>query len=270
MKPLEHHRSNPAQTVFYLFCGLILLYLIFPLFIVVPISFSSSSYLAFPPPGFSLRWFENFFGRRDWVSATIISLKIALMATFFSTLLGIPASFALSRSRFRGKNWVYAFILSPLIVPVIITAVAIYFFFAKLKFVGSTVGIAMAHSVLAIPKVIVIVTATLQTFDETLEKAAMNLGASPLRTFFKVTLPMIRPGVISAALFAFITSFDELILTMFICGTRSTTLPKRMWDGIRLEIDPTIAAVSTFIIFVSILILFVAEFVRRRQERKST
>jgi putative spermidine/putrescine transport system permease protein len=245
---------------------MIFAYLIFPIFIVIPISFSSSSFLEFPPPGFSFRWFENFFQRRDWVSATILSVKLAAMTTVFATALGIPASFALARHKFPGKNWVYAFILSPMIVPIIITAIAIYFFYAKLRFIGSILGMVFAHSTLAIPKVIIILTATLQTFDRTLEKASMNLGAGPFRTFRKVTLPIIRPGVISAALFAFITSFDELIITMFICGTKSTTLPKRMWDGMRLEIDPTIAAVSSFVIVISILVLFAAEFFRRRGE----
>jgi ABC-type spermidine/putrescine transport system permease subunit II len=267
VKPAGFNQTNSAQTIFYLLCGLIFLYLIFPILIVIPISFSSSSYLEFPPRGFSLRWFINFFTRRDWLSATLLSVKVALMVTIFSTLLGIPASFALARSKFFGKDWVYAFILSPMIVPLIITAIAIYFLYAKLKLIGSSFGLVLGHSTLAIPKVVIILIATLQTFDETLEKASMSLGANPLRTFFKVTLPVIRPGVISAAVFAFITSFDELIITMFICGAKSVTLPKRMWDGIRLEIDPTIAAVSSFIIFVSILILFLAEFFRRRGER---
>ncbi len=267
MKWMQLYPSHSSQTIFYFICALVFFYLMFPIFIVIPISFSSSSYLEFPPRGFSLRWFENFFSRPDWTSATLLSLRVALMTTVFSCLLGIPASFALARTKFFGKDWVYAFIISPMVVPIIITAIAIYFLYAKLKLVGWSLGLVLAHSTLAIPKVVVIMTATLQTFDRTLEKASMNLGASPLRTFFKITLPIIRPGVISASLFAFVTSFDELIITMFICGTKAVTLPKRMWDDIRLEIDPTIAAVSTILIFISMFILFLGEFYRRRSER---
>jgi len=256
--------KDPAgNIVFYLICGLILTYLILPIFIVVPISFSSSSYLKFPPDGFSLRWYSNYMNSRLWVSSTILSLKVAFLTTLFSTLIGVPASIALVRHRFKGRTVLFGLIMSPLVVPIIISAIAIYFLFSDLRLIGSVAGLVLGHSLLAFPKVVVVVTATLKGFDVNLEHAAMNLGANPLRTFKEITFPIIRPGVISGALFAFITSFDELIITMFICGT-SLTLPKRMWDGLRLEIDPTIASVSTILIVISILLLLGIEMMRRR------
>ena len=256
-------KDRTGNIVFYLICGLILTYLILPIFIVIPISFSSSSYLKFPPEGFSFRWYSNYINSRLWVSSTILSLKVAFLTTLFSTLIGVPASIALVRHRFAGRTVLFGLILSPLVVPIIISAIAIYFLFSDLRLIGSVWGLVLAHSLLAFPKVVVVVTATLKGFDVNLEQAAMNLGATPFRAFREITFPIIRPGIISGALFAFITSFDELIITMFICGT-SLTLPKRMWDSLRLEIDPTIASVSTILIVVSIFLLVGIEMMRRR------
>lgn len=250
----------------YLFCGLVFFYLIMPILIVLPMSFSSARFLKFPPPGFSLQWYKNYLMSRDWMEATYVSLKVASATTLISTFLGTLLAFALVRGRFFGKNLIYSFAVSPMIVPLIILAIAIYFFYSELKLVGTLLGMTAAHTILATPFVLVIVSSTLKGFDETLERAALSLGASPLRTFLWVTLPIIKPGVISGAFFAFITSFDELVIAIFIAGTHAVTLPKRMWDGIRLEIDPTISAVSSIFIGLSVLLMVFTEFLRRRRK----
>jgi putative spermidine/putrescine transport system permease protein len=186
---------------------------------------------------------------------------------FLATLLGTLASLSLVRGKYRGKQFWYALILSPIIIPVIISAISIYFFFAKLKLIGTLGGLILAHTVLAVPYVVIVMTSTLKGFDERLEQASMNLGAGPVRTFFNITFPIIRPGMLTASLFAFIASFDELIGAMFICGVESITLPKQMWDGIRDEISPTIAAVAALLIFLTIILMSLMVYLRKRQER---
>jgi putative spermidine/putrescine transport system permease protein len=244
--------------------ALTLVFLVLPLFIVLPLSFSASPYLEFPPAGVSLRWYARYFASAKWMAATALSTEIALGTTALALVLGVPASFGLVRREFRGKGLLLAFFMSPIIVPYIITAIAVYFLFARLGLVGSPVGLLAAHTLLAVPKVVVIVTAALKGFDRTLERASMSLGAGPWTTFYRVTYPGIRPAVITAALFAFLTSFDELILSMFITGPTAVTLPKLMWDAVRLEIDPTIAAASSLLIGVAVFILGTLEVLRRR------
>jgi putative spermidine/putrescine transport system permease protein len=263
-------RGSLGRVALYVVSAAILAYLVFPVFVVVPLSFSSAKYLQFPPPGFSLQWYENYFGRRDWLVATGLSLRVGLATAALATVLGTAASLALVRGRFRGRDAINSFLVSPLIIPTIIVAIGVYFFYARLQIIGSPFALALAHTALAIPFVVVNVSATLYGFDERLEFAAMNLGANRWQTFQKVTLPIIRPGVFAGALFAFITSFDELIVALFVSGTGAVTLPRKMWDALRLEIDPTIAAISSILIAVSILIFVSAELLRQRGERMRT
>lgn len=265
-------RAKPsfATIVLWVLVAVILIYLVFPVFIVVPVSFSSAKYLQFPPPGWSLQWYQNYLDRPGWVPATFVSLRVAVITTILATTLGTAASLALVRGRFPGKSAVNSFIVSPLVVPGIIVAIGIYFFYAQVKLVGNPLGLALAHTALALPFVVTNVTATLHGFDERLEYAAMNLGANRWQTFWRVTLPLIRPGVFAGALFAFITSFDELIVALFVSGTGAVTLPRKMWDSLRQEIDPTIAAVSSVLIGVSIVLLFTVEMLRQRTERTRT
>jgi putative spermidine/putrescine transport system permease protein len=250
-----------------LVAGLVFLYLVFPILVVIPVSFSSGTYLGFPPPGFSLRWYENFLGRSDWLGAAWLSLWIGGAVMMLSTALGAPAAIALVRSRFRGRNLLVGFIISPLIAPVIIVAIGIYFFYARLGMVGNPVALVIAHTCLAVPFVVINVSATLQDFDERLEHAAMNLGATPWGAFWQVTFPIIRPGILAGALFAFISSFDELVVALFVSGSTAVTLPRKMWDSIRFEIDPTIAAVSTILVVLASSVFISAELLRRRSER---
>jgi putative spermidine/putrescine transport system permease protein len=259
-----------GRVVLWLFVAVVLLYLIFPVFIVAPVSFSSAKYLQFPPPGWSLQWYQNYFERPGWVPATFVSIRVAVITTILATTLGTAASLALVRGRFPGRNAINSFMVSPLVVPGIIVAIGVYFFYAQAKLVGNPLGLALAHTALAFPFVVTNVSATLQGFDERLEYAAMNLGANRWQTFRRVTLPIIRPGVFAGALFAFITSFDELIVALFVSGTGAVTLPRKMWDSLRQEIDPTIAAVSTILILVSVVILLTAELLRQRSERTRT
>jgi putative spermidine/putrescine transport system permease protein len=234
-----------------------------PLAVVVPISFSAAKYLTFPPPGWSVQWYERYFSSREWMSATVRSFEVALLTTAAATAVGTAAAMALRRP-FRGRSLARLIILAPMVVPVIIVAIAIYGLYAKLRMVGTLHGLVLAHTVLALPFVVVVVSATLSGFDSTLELAAQNLGANRWRTFRFVTLPLIRPGIISAALLAFVTSFDEVVVAIFVSGTQAATLPKQMWDGIRTEIDPTVAAVSTLLIGVTTAVICISAIVRLR------
>lgn len=252
----------------YVICGLVAFYMILPIFIVFPMSFSSAEFLTFPPPGFSIKWFERYFGDSSWIDPTLVSLQVAIMAMILSTLLGTLAAMALVRAKMRGRGMINTFILFPMIIPVIILSIALYSFFTKTGFRGTRIGLVLGHSLLCIPFVVITVSASLKGFDETLEKAAMICGASRLKTFMKITFPIIRPGVISGALFAFIISFDEIVISMFICGIDTRTLPLKMWEGIRMEISPVIAAVSTLLICLSVVLLLSAEVLRRRAQSR--
>lgn len=239
-------------------------FLIFPVLIIVPVSFSAGSFLSFPPPGWSLQWYERLFSRADWLNSAWLSIWIALVVTVLSTILGTAGAYGLVRGKFPGQKLLVAFILSPLIIPGIIVAIAVYFFYARLKLVGSSLAIAVAHTALAVPFVVVNVSASLYGFDRRLEQAASNLGAGALTTFRLVTLPIIRPGIAAGALFAFISSFDELIVALFIAGPTQTTLPLRMWESMRNSIEPTIAAVSVLAVLVSVSLFLTASWLQMR------
>lgn len=264
-QPPRRRWSIPwSRVILGLFSALVLLYLVAPVAIVIPMSFSAAKYLSFPPPGLSLQWYQNFFARADWTSATIQSIRVAFTVMILATVLGVAASLALVRGSFPGKDIVNLIIVSPLVVPAIIVAIAIYGIYVRLYLVQTFWGLVLAHTVLAVPYVVVNVSATLRGFDIRLEQAAQSLGANAWQTFRYVTLPMISPGIFAGAVFAFIASFDELIVALFIAGARGRTLPMRMFEGLRMEIDPTIAAVSSMLITFSVLVLASAEFARRR------
>jgi ABC-type spermidine/putrescine transport system permease subunit II len=243
-------------------------FLVAPVTVVFPLSFSAASYLQFPPPGFSLRWYQTYFSRADWMTPTVTSFQIAVIVALISSVLGLLAAIPLARRRFRGKALVYGFLMSPMIVPTIVLAVAYYFFFARLRMVGTTAAVVGAHLVLALPYVIIVIVGALRSADESLERAAQTLGAGPISAFTRVTFPMIKPAVLTAALFAFLASFDELVIALFISGTGAKTLPKRLWEGVREEIDPTTAAVATLLTAVSIAVIAFAEVLRARSERR--
>ena len=258
------------------FCGLVFFFLIAPLFVILPLSFNAEQYihfsakmLALDPEGFSLRWYEDMiYGTKNpWGLATKNSLIIAFFATIGSTLLGTVAALGLSSRHMPYKAAFMALLISPMIVPLIISGTAIFFFMAKVGLAATHTGIIIAHIILGTPFVVITVTATLTGFDHSVTRAAASLGSNPVHTFRKITLPLIMPGVISGALFAFVTSFDEVIVVLFLAGLENTTIPIQMWVGLREQLSPTILAVATCLIVMSTLILVSAELLRRRSER---
>jgi len=259
-------KTDWAFLLLYVVCGLIAFYMILPILIVFPMSFSSAEFLTFPPPGFSLKWFQRYFGDSSWTQPTYISFQIAIMTMVLSTILGTLAAMALVRSRFWGKAGANSLILAPMIIPVIVISIALYGFFAKIGLIGTRAGLVFGHTMVCVPFVVITVSASLKGFDETLEMAAMICGATRLKAFMKITFPIIRPGMISGALFAFIISFDEIVISMFLCGIETRTLPLKMWEGIRMEVNPVIAAVSTLLICLSVVLLIFVEIIRRRTQ----
>ncbi|MEE4275162.1 MAG: ABC transporter permease [Thermoleophilia bacterium] len=234
---------------------LIAIFLIAPTILVIIMSFSSLSSLRFPPPDLSLQWYRNFFESPQWIDALWTSTQVALLATLTATVLGTLTALGLMRGRFPFKSAVTALILSPMIVPIVIVAVGTYLVFVDWRLQGTLLGFVVAHAALGIPLVVVNVAASLQTLDRNLEMAAQNLGAGPFRTFFKITLPLIMPGVIAGALFAFIESWDEVVVSIFLSSPFVRTLPVVMWSVVRSQIDPTIAALAGMLTALTIVLL---------------
>ncbi|SHF43451.1 putative spermidine/putrescine transport system permease protein [Modicisalibacter ilicicola DSM 19980] len=260
--------------VFLASCGLIFLFLIGPLLVIIPLSFNAEPYftfteamLTFDPAGYSLRWYEDFFTSKAWLNAIKNSFIVGIASTLLATVLGTIAALGLSSRYMPARGAIMALLISPMIVPLIISAAAMFFFFSKINLAQTYLGVILAHTVLGIPFVVITVTATLSSFDTTLIRAAHSLGANPTRTFFKVVLPLVTPGVVSGALFAFITSFDEVVVVLFIAGPEQRTMPIQMWSGIREQISPTILAVATLLVLLSMLLLATLELLRRRGER---
>lgn len=239
-------------------------FLLGPVLIILVVSFSGAEYLRFPPPSYSLRWYERFLGGREWRAAIWVSLQVAVLTTLIATTIGTLASLSLVRSRFRWKGLVYGLLLAPMIVPAIISAIALYFFFASLGATGSVLAMALGHSVLSLPVVVVIVSASLQGFDQRLEQAALSLGASRLTALRRITLPLIAPAVVSAALFAFLGSFDDLLIPLFLARIGTETLTVRIWNSLHLELDPTIAAVSAVLIAITTAVMGISGLLRAR------
>ncbi|MER0043875.1 ABC transporter permease [Pseudomonas sp. MGal98] len=265
---------SPVERAWYyglrLLCGLVLLFLVLPILVIVPLSFNSGTFLIYPMQGFSMRWYEDFFGSAGWMRALKNSMIIAPAATILAMILGTLAAIGLTRSDFRGKALVMSLLISPMVVPVVIVGVASYLFFAPLGLANGYLSLIVVHAVLGVPFVIITVSATLQGFNYNLVRAAASLGASPVTAFRRVTLPLIAPGVISGALFAFATSFDEVVVTLFLAGPEQVTLPRQMFSGIRENLSPTIAAAATLLIGFSILLLLTLEWLRGRSEKLRT
>ena len=240
------------------------LFLIAPILIVVPMSFSTAISFQFPPPAYWLGYYRKFFTSEEWLEPALNSLVIAVGAMLFTMLLVIPAAFGYVRYRFRGKSLVNLLIMSPLIVPHVVSALAYYGFLGRARLTGTHLGVIVAHGVLAVPVAFLVISATLKGFDRNLERAAMSAGAGPFRTFFHVTLPVLRPGMLVGALFAFLSSFNEAVVALFIGGRDAATLPKKMYESIRLESDPVIAVVSTLLVGAVMAGVLIAVLVRRR------
>jgi putative spermidine/putrescine transport system permease protein len=267
--PARPDRPPPRPWRAGLWAGglLIIAFLALPAFFIVPVSFTTDAFIEWPPKGFTLRWYRAYLASPQWTAATIRSLGVGMAAASLAMLIGTPAAFVLARLRLPGKTAALAFILSPLIIPRMIIAVALFYLYARLGLIGTSLGLILGHTVLAIPYVVVTVMAVLQTYDERLDQAAWSLGASRLRTLYHITFPLIRAGLVAAFLFAFITSFDELTIALFVTGGLATTLPKQMWDDALLKVTPTLAAVSTILLVFVTAMVVLAESPRRRAAR---
>ena len=255
-------------------CALIFLFLIGPILVIIPLSFNAEPYFTFTsemlsldPAGFSLRWYEDFFTSDSWMSSIKNSFLIGIASTLLATVLGTIAALGLSRPQMPFRALIMSILISPMIVPLIISAAGMFFFYSKVNLAQTYLGVILAHTALGIPFVVITVTATLSGFDHSLTRAAASLGAPPSYAFFKVVLPLVTPGVVSGALFAFITSFDEVVVVIFLSGVEQRTIPLQMWAGIREQISPTILAVATLLVAISIALLTVLELLRRRGAR---
>ncbi len=255
-------------------CGAIFVFLITPILVVMPLSFNAQDFftftpemLRFDPAGYSLKHYEDFFTNDAWQDAMRNSLQIAPVATLLSVAFGTLAAIGLSQPHVPFRRAIMAVLISPMIVPLIISAAGMYFFYSRVGLQGTYIGVVLAHAALGIPFVIITVTATLVGFDNSLTRAAANMGANPVTTFFRVQMPLILPGVISGGLFAFITSFDEVVVVLFVGSAGQKTLPWQMFIGLREQISPTILAVATILVIISICLLTVVELLRRRSER---
>jgi putative spermidine/putrescine transport system permease protein len=275
-------------------CGLIFFFLIAPILVIIPLSFNAQPYFTFTsemlrldPAGYSLRWYDTIltFGMQNpgaprdaawwadvwrnaaWVNAAKNSVIIGFFSTLLATVLGTLAALGLSRPEMPFRRTIMAVLISPMIVPIIITATGLFFFYSWTGLAGSYLGIILAHATLGIPFVIITVTATLVGFDHSLTRAARSLGAPPTTVFFRIILPLILPGVIAGALFAFVTSFDEVVVVLFVAAHDQQTIPRQMWNGIREQISPAILAVATILVMLSIALLTTIELLRRRSER---
>ncbi|NJC67899.1 ABC transporter permease [Planosporangium flavigriseum] len=247
------------------FCALVALWLVAPSLIVIPLSLTDKPSFAFPPTGWSTRWYGNFFDDPSWTGALLSSVKVGLLVALVATAAGTATAVALTRSKFRGQQAVRGLVLAPMIVPVIVVAVGLYALFLKAQLLGTTFGFVVAHSVLALPFVVIPVTASLQGFDRRLENAAAICGANRWSTFRQVTLPLVAPGVVSGALFAFVTSFDEVVMALFIQSPYLQTLPVKMYSSVTRDTDPTIAAAATLILaFTTVATLTATVYIARR------
>jgi len=265
-------RVHPGWILFYTLCGLIIAFLVLPIFIVFPTSLSPVSYLQFPPKTISLQWYRELADNPEWLASALLSIRIGLMAAAISVVFGTLTATGINRARFRGKEVITAILISPMIVPVIVLAIGIYYLFVDWHLIGNPLAIAAGHAVLGFPFVLVNVSVAYQTLDPSLEQAARSMGAGPFTAFFKVTFPLIRSGIISGALFAFITSFDELVIALFCADIHNTTLPIRLWNGIRYEMTPVIAAVSSIIFLtyiVGYLLFETVSLLRLRNSRRA-
>jgi putative spermidine/putrescine transport system permease protein len=249
---------SPARIALLLFCSLVLLYLILPVLVIVPMSFSSARFLTFPPPSLSLRWYQEYLGNAAWMQATGVTLTVALLTVLIATPLGVASAYAISQSKLRIMRMIHLTLMLPLVVPIIITAVGIFFVYARIGLIATLSGLVLANVMLALPYVVTSVIAGLQSFDATQEMVARSLGMGRLRSFFVVTLPQIKASVVTGSIFAFISAMDETVVGLFISGGQYQPLTKRMFTALRDEIDPTIAAISTLMTAASFLLVLIA------------
>ena len=264
VKLLRGVSNKAVESGSFFICVVVLIFLILPVLIVIPMSFSKSEYLEFPPESFSLTWYQQYFESGDWLSATLASFEVATMTMILATVLGTLAAYGMHNSQFRGKDFVNVFLITPIFMPLIIIAISVYGVFARWHLSGHFLGFLLAHTIIAFPFIFINISASLKGLNPFYEMAAANVGASNTKTFFHITLPLIKNGIFVGALFAFIVSFDEAVIAIFLSGVHFTTLPKKMFDGIQFGINPIISAVSTMMILLNIIIFALMIFIRRK------
>ncbi len=267
---LPIHASTGERIWYYAFrviCGVIFIFLLFPVLTIIPLSFNAGEFLHYPLQGLSLRWYHDFLATGRWALAMKNSFIIGVSSMIMATILGTIAAVGINRTNFPGKQLLVALLISPMVVPLVITALAVYLFYARIGLNDTYIGIILAHTILGMPFVLITVSATLQGFDYSLIRAGANLGASPIRVFFKIVLPNIIPGVVSGALFAFAISLDEVVVVLFVAGPTHRTLPRQMFSGIREHLSPTFLAVATALIIVAALLMLTLEMLRKRNEK---
>jgi len=270
MNTLPIYTGRLGRTWHYAFragCVLILLFLMLPILVTIPLSFNVEPYFSYPISGFSLRWYQELLNEPNWALAMKNTMIVGVCSTLIATFLGVLAALGLSHRNLPHRELISALLISPMAVPAVIAAVGMYFFYTRFGLGNNLLGIILAHAVLGTPFVVITVTATLVGFNDNLVKAARSLGAGPTRAFFKVKLPLIAPGVVSGAVFAFATSFDEVVVVLFLGGVEQRTVPRQMWSGVREQLSPTILAMATVLTLISVLLLLTLEGLRRRGER---
>lgn len=255
----ETQITHGGRLWLYVLAGLVMTFLLAPTVIVIPMSFSESQYLEFPPRVWSLRWYEHYFGSPEWMQATATSLKAGVFTMLLATPIGVMAAYGLFVSRMRIASLIFLILVMPIMVPVILVAIGVFYVYVQVSLVNSLLGLVLAHSILAVPLVVVVVSSALKSYDMNQEMAARSLGASRFRAFMVITLPQIRFSVITSALLSFLTSFDEVIVAMFVSGGENSTLTRNMFNALRDQIDPTIASISTIMIIVSTSLLVLAQ-----------
>jgi putative spermidine/putrescine transport system permease protein len=260
------HISWPLWVV----SGSAIFFLIAPVLLLMPMSLGSAEIIEFPPSKIGIDQYRKFFSHPAWQTAVLNSLQVAVGTSIVSTTIGLLASLALVWGRFKGKGIINAFILSPMIVPLIVMALAFYISLSKLGMLGTKFGLILAYTPLTLPFSVLPISATLRGFDRSLEHAALNLGASRFQTFIRITFPIIRPGILTGAIFAFMIAFDEVVIALFICGSTAVTLPKKMWDVIRYEIEPMLPAISTLLLLLAIVILLLIGVLQKRMSHRMT
>ena len=250
----------------YILAACVMLFLVIPTFIVIPMSFSASQYLEFPPREWSFKWYEFYFNSVSWMAATKTSLLAALLTMIIATPLGLAAAYGLSVSQHKANQLIFLLLISPMMIPIILIAIGVFYLYVRLKMVNTLPGLVLAHTVHALPLARIILSAAFKGYDARLEMAARNLGASRFKAFMSVTLPQIKFSVITAAILSFLSSFDEVIIAMFISGGQNATLTRNMFNALRDQIDPTIASISTLMILVSSTLLIASQVIGKRKE----
>ncbi len=261
---LDYDRMGWLRVALLGFTGLVSAFLLLPVIFIVLLSFGSSRWLAFPPPGWTLQWYEELFADPSWFDAALTSARIAAMAAVLAVLIGMFASFALVRGEFRGRDVLRGMLLTPMVLPVVVFAIAIYAFFLRLGLGGTTVGFVIAHTVLALPFAIIPIATALEGFDKSIEEAAIVCGASPFEAKLRITLPSIRIGIFSAAIFSFLASWDEVVVAIFMASPSLQTLPVKIWGSLRADLSPVIAAASSLLVLLTLALMIVTVLIRRR------